>query len=389
MGVAFLLAAVTFSLAGSLRPAEAQAPTASPAQAQALEQQGKFEDAAHVWQAVVARTPRDAGAWASLGVDLSRIQKYPEAASAYRKALALNPKLPGIQLNLGLAEFKDGRFQSAIAPFRSALADDPSNLQARTLLGLSYYGAKRFADAIPALRIASDADPSNLELLRVLAQSCIWAKVSACSLAEFQRILEHDPNSSAAHVLMAEALDGLGRTSDAVAEFQAAINAAPREPNLHFGLGYLHWKLKQYDAAETDFKNELAIDPENAQALAYLGDVAFKKDDRDAALPLLQKALQTRHDLRLAYVDFGAILVEQGKNQEAVVALKRAIALDPAQPDAHYRLGRAYQALGDRAAAQKEFARVQELHDKAEEDVARKMSAAPPALPQSPPPKQK
>ncbi|HYL61243.1 MAG TPA: tetratricopeptide repeat protein, partial [Candidatus Methylomirabilis sp.] len=70
----------------------------TPAQAQALEQQGKLDEAARVWQAVVAQNPRDAAALASLGVVFSKQQKYPEAAAAYKKALALNPNLPGIQL---------------------------------------------------------------------------------------------------------------------------------------------------------------------------------------------------------------------------------------------------------------------------------------------------
>src|SRR5712691_8342588 len=67
----------------------AQAPT--PSKALTLEQQGNFEQAAQVWQAVIARNPRDAGAFASLGVVLAKLQKYPEAASNYRKALALKP----------------------------------------------------------------------------------------------------------------------------------------------------------------------------------------------------------------------------------------------------------------------------------------------------------
>jgi tetratricopeptide (TPR) repeat protein len=183
-------------------------------------------------------------------------------------------------------------------------------------------------------------------------------------------------------VLTGEALDGMGRTPEAIAEFQAAVKAAPLEPNIHFGLGYLHWELKQYDEAETELKAELSLDPENAQALAYLGDIAFKKNHPGGAVPLLKKALQSRDDIRIAHLDLGAILTQQRQYPAAIVALKRAVELDPEQPDAHYRLGRVYQAIGNQAGAQKEFARVRELHDKSEEDVARKMSAAPPPLPQ-------
>ena len=127
---------------------------------------------------------------------------------------------------------------------------------------------------------------------------------------------------------------------------------------------------------------ELAVDPDNAQALAYLGDIEMKRNNPDAAVPLLKKALQAHNDIRIAYLDLGAILTQRGEYPAAITALKRAVELDTEQPDAHYRLGRAYQATGNEAAAQKEFAKVRELHDKSEEDVARKMSASPPPLPQ-------
>src|SRR2546423_9477248 len=130
--------------------APAQAPT--PANAVALEQQGKLAEAAQVWQAVTRHDPHDAAAFASLGVVLSKEQKYQEAAAAYKKAIALNPKLPGVLLNLGLAEFKQGHFQAAIDPLRNALDAVPSNVQAHMLLGLSCYGGKRYAEAVKYLK---------------------------------------------------------------------------------------------------------------------------------------------------------------------------------------------------------------------------------------------
>ncbi len=109
----------------------AQAPNASDAIS--LQQQGRLADAETAWRTVWRRS-KDAAAFASLGVVLSREQKYSEAETAYKKALALDPTLPGIQLNLGLAEFKLGRFAAAIPPLKAALAQDPSNSQARACL---------------------------------------------------------------------------------------------------------------------------------------------------------------------------------------------------------------------------------------------------------------
>jgi tetratricopeptide (TPR) repeat protein len=334
------------------------------------------------WQLVVQKDPRDAGAFASLGVVLSREGKYPDAIRAYKRALALDPNLPGVQLNLGLAEFKQGRFAAAITPLRAALDADPQSLQARTLLALSYYGAKRFADAATLLAVLAKGDPSNLELHRTLAQSCLWAKKYDCALEEFRQIQQRDPDSVAAHMLSGEALDGLGRTPDAIAEFQAAVKIAPREPEVNFGLGYLYWKSVQYDEARKYLESELAIDPNHPQALAYLADIELKNNAPEKALPLLERVVQQRNDIRIAYLDLGVILTQQKRYEDARSALQQAVKLDPAQPDGHFRLGKLHQAIGDMPAAQREFAKVRELHEKQNDDVASKMSAPQPTVPQ-------
>jgi tetratricopeptide (TPR) repeat protein len=350
------------------------AQSATPAEAQALEQQGRLAEAAQVWRTITKQNPKDAGAFASLGVVLSKEEKYQEAASAYRRALALNPKLPGVQLNLGLAEFKQGRFESAIGPLKAALSDDPSSTQAQTLLGISYYGAKQFSPAVKYLEVAAKADPDNAELHHMLAQSCLSAKQYQCAVEEFRQILQKDPDSAPAHILTGEALDGLGKTAEAIAEFQTAAKVSPREPNVYFGLGYLYWKSNQYDDAEREFRNQLSVDRGNAQAMAYLGDIELKRSNPDKALEYLRQATQSRKDIRIAYLNLGAVLTEKKQYKDALAALQHAVELDPAQPDAHYRLGRVYQGMGNSLAAEAEFKKVKQLHQKADEDIASKMA---------------
>ena len=357
----------------------ANAQTSTPTQALGLEQQGKLADAEKSWRQITQADPRDAAAFASLGLVLSKQGKYGQAVPAYRKAIALNPKLPGVHLNWGLAEFKQQHFDAAIAPLSAALAADSKNLQVLTLLGLSCYGARHFEDAAKYLELPAKSDPTNIELHRALAQSCLLAKKYSCALDEFRQILGQDPDSAAVHMLSGEALDGLGRTVEAVVEFEAAVKMAPQEPNVHFGLGYLYWKQHKYDEAKAALEVELSIDPANAQALAYLGDIELKRNAPEKALLLLNKAIHLRNDMRIAYVDIGAILSEQKKYREALVALLRAERLDPAQPDAHYRLARLYRAMGNVVAAEREFARVSELQEKSE-DMAPKMSTPMPAL---------
>ena len=173
--------------------------------------------------------------------------------------------------------------------------------------------------------------------------------------------------------MVAQALDAEGKTEDAIAEVQTALKMSPQEPNLHFVLGHLYWEAERYDEAVSAFEAELAIEPQNAKAIAYLGDIAMKKGDNDKALTLLRQAAALQDNVRLAFMDIGSILVDQKQYKDAIPALRQAVKLDPTQPDAHFRLGHVYQALGDNAAAEKEFETVRLLKQKQDQDYASKL----------------
>lgn len=355
----------------------------SPLAKQALsyEQQGRWEEAAQAWRDVIRQNPKDAIAFANLGLVLSRQQKYSEAVAAYKSALALHPELPGLQLNMGLAEFKRGNFQSAIAPLLAVLSGDSGNLQARTLLGLSYYGEHRFADAADNLQIVANAGSDNPELLQTLAQSCMWAKKYQCSLGAIRKMLEKDPNSPSAHIMTGQALDALGHDAEAIVEFQTAAKMSPKEPNVHFAIGYLYWKAYQYDKARPEFQAEIANDPHNSQAMAYLGDLEMKTDHEKIAAVWLKKATEQSHPNRLAFIDLASIYTNQKRYPEAAKVLKGAIAIDSKESDLHYQLARLYQTMGDSANAAKEFATVRTLRKSDDEDLAHKMAPIAPVHP--------
>jgi tetratricopeptide (TPR) repeat protein len=106
----------------------------------------------------------------------------------------------------------------------------------------------------------------------------------------------------------------------------------------------------------------------------------LKRNDLERAFHLLKRAVQLKDDMRIAYADLAAIYREQNQYKDALAALQRAVKLDPAQPDTHFQLGRLYQAMGNTVAANQEFAKVRELHKKADDDLLEKMSGSPPPI---------
>ncbi|WP_254061435.1 tetratricopeptide repeat protein [Granulicella sp. L60] len=57
--------------------------------------------------------------------------------------------------------------------------------------------------------------------------------------------------------LVGEALDEMKDPNGATLEFRAAVQANPKEPNAHFGLGYLLWTQRQYQEASQEVQAEV------------------------------------------------------------------------------------------------------------------------------------
>ena len=232
---------------------------------------------------------------------------------------------------------------------------------------MSYYGAKKFDLASQYLEPPAKADPGNAELHQMLAQSCLWAKKLACAQDEFQRFLQQSPDSAPTHVLMGEALDGLGRTPEAITEFETAAKISPSEPNVHFGLGYLHWKSQQYDEAKQEFETRTCCRPQPRPGAGLSRRHRMEEQPpRRSTPPAPSAQIKANKDLAHRLRGPGRDLSAAEKLQRGEAAFLSAVALDPAQPDAHYQLGRLYQALGKTADAEKELHKVRELHEKAE-----------------------
>lgn len=324
----------------------------------ALEQQGEDMEAEEAWHDILTSNPQNAEALAHLGLLEARQRHYDSAINYDRKALAINPNLPGVRMNLGLALFKTSQFSAAAQAFKAQLSQDPSDQRLTILLAMSYYGMADYAAAIPYLKDAAAKDPQNLSLRLTLAHSCLWAKQFTCVMEVYRQILSLNAESAEADMLAGEAMDGQGNTNGAIEQFRAAERANTNEPNVHFGLGYLLWKQREYPEAKKEFEAELSSDPHHGQARAYLGDVLVRENDYASAESQLKRAIAADPSLPLTYLDLGIIYASSGRNSEAIAAFQKATALAPNDADSHWRLARLYQSMGRTQEARIEFAKV-------------------------------
>jgi len=340
----------------------AQSVTGEAQQALRFEQQHQFQSAAAIWQQIVTRNPKQAQAWAHLGLMRAMELNYPGAVVAYNKALELDPTIKGLRVNLGLALFKEAQFKEALPVLKAAAVDSPQDARPKLLIAMISYGMSQYEEAIPYFEQSVNDSPDNLHLRMLLAESCLRVKRYECTLEEYKEILIRQPESAEAYMLAGEAFDGLGENAKAIEQFQHAATIAPHQINIHFGLGYLYWEKGQLVPAQQEFALELANDPNHVQALAYLGDIAIKNHQETLATSYLKRAIAQPGAGRLAYLDLGILNAEAKQFVEARSNFEQAIRMNPNAFDAHWRLARLYEAMGQRELWQHEIEKLKLLH---------------------------
>jgi len=158
-----------------------------------------------------------------------------------------------------------------------------------------------------------------------------------------------------------------GNLKNARKRLDAADKLAPSNPDLSYLLGYLAYQEKDLVRAKSDLTNAVKLSPHHLAALTLLGRVNLVQQDYPAAQAALEKAVEAnpdqwmthnlladaylkqkqyakaqqqaelaiergKADANIANLTLGQALVNQGKNQEGLQALKAFVRDDPQNP---------------------------------------------------------
>ncbi len=141
-------------------------PQAHELNAEALEMQGKWDEAAREYQAVLQQEPRQPGIHFRVGrLILSRPNPPPDMAEQARKEfleeLQIDPNNAGAEYILGELARQAQQWDEAIRRFTRATQLDPGFGDAFLGLGTSLMSVKKFSEAIAPLETAVRLEPAN------------------------------------------------------------------------------------------------------------------------------------------------------------------------------------------------------------------------------------
>jgi len=110
---------------------------------------------------------------------------------------------------------------------------------------------------------------------------------------------------------------------------------------------YLQQAMNLHQAGDIDramqmYRDVLAQDPKQADALHLLGVAEWQKHNLDEAEKLIRRAISIWDEDAGYFSDLGHVLVSKGTLAEAIEVYKAALAIDPAQPHAENGLADTY-----------------------------------------------
>lgn len=337
-------------------------------------------------------------------------KRYEEAAKAYEQLLKLDAGSAEARARLGMIYFQQGQFERAIPALRHALKLKPSLSNADVLLAASLCELGKYSEALPGLErgFHKGGDPAlrrlaGLQLLR--AHTGLQQDRKAVDVAlEMSQLYSKDPEvlyhagkifGNYAYLTMrtlsdlapesewtiqaiAESQESQGAYDQAILRYRRLVALAPRRPGIHYRLGraLLQQSEKNGDEAVREFKQELEIDPTNANASYELGVIHYRQAQYDKAEAAFKLALHYYPDFQEAEVGLGRALIALRKPSSAVDHLQRAVLLNANDEVAWYTLSRAYRDLGNTAAQQKALAEFQRLRNARSQQEAVRLERA-------------
>ena len=216
------------------------------------------------------------------------------------------------------------RFYSEVTSGSNAMTSQ------RRAAGLRYYENDDLKGALTQLDQFKYQSPSNwFDVQLAKAQLLALAEENDEALKIYDKALHDRPDSERAALSRAELLLNMDRLDDAVAAYAEAARRFPKSALSLNAYGYtLADRTDRYDEAEKLIRKALRYEPESPAIIDSLGWVLFKLGQYEEALVQLKRAYEGMQDHEVA-----AHIVETldalGRRDEALEFLKAAESLTP------------------------------------------------------------
>ncbi|PYX40948.1 MAG: hypothetical protein DMG83_25350 [Acidobacteria bacterium] len=223
----------------------------------------------------------------------------------------------------------DENLTRAIGYFERATQLDPNYALAYAGLSDCYaiisaeiFGTMPASEAAPKARAAAvralELDPTLAEAQTSLATEKFNYEWDWSGAAQgFERAIGLNPSYATAYQRYSLYLIAMGRAQDSFAQIQKARELDPLSLSINFSLGWRLYMARQYDAAITQLKDTLEMDPSYELPHLVAGQAYEQKGNYALAIPELRKAVELSRGTPLMVSALAHAYARSGNRTEA------------------------------------------------------------------------
>jgi tetratricopeptide (TPR) repeat protein len=322
-------------------------------------------------RAALATAPGSFEANHRLGELYLNVGRYEEAIPLLESANRINPTNDANRYDLALAFEESGDLSKARGRIRELLAERESADLHRLMGELD----EKMGDPLSAIReyeLAVKLSPGEQNYFEwgseLLLHRAVWQAQGV-----FRKGAETYPKSARMQTALGAALFAGARYDEAASHLCAASELNPEDAGPYIFMGKIQIAAPN-SLACVEPKLARFVQQQPGSAIAnYLYAMSILKHQRSAdpqavqqAEILLRKAVTLDPKCSEAYLQLGILAASQRNYDKAIGFYTHAIEADPQLADAHYRLGVAYDRIGQPAKAKQEL----QLHDRIKQQQA-------------------
>jgi len=306
----------------------------------------------------------------ALGLLYQYLSRYNEALGRYTIVENLTPYDVKVYVRIGITLSQLNRNDEAVEYLNKASALSPDDADPYFRLGLVYKRLKKGKEALLMLNKALELDGGNREFLQVKGAIQIENGDTEGALLTFTELNVKAPEEAAGYLYLSYLYNKKKAAKAAVSVLEQGVSRLPENTDLKLYLGGAYLDAKDYDRAELQYRALLVLQPADSRGNYYLGVCCERKKYYSEALLRFRNTIKSDPQNADALNYLGFMYADSGENlEEAYTFLKKACELEPGNGAFLDSLGWALYKLGrnDEARIKTEEA-VKLLKDNGQED---------------------
>ena len=314
-----------------LREAVGRAPEAAEihqALGDALTRQGDIQAARRSYDAALALRPDNVDALLGIGALLLLERRLEEAENMLLRARGLQPDSASVRLAMYTLRAIQDRDAEALAELE-ALPEAGWSPRFELVLGETYVRTGRYGRAAEVLGRLVRQFPTLTPARYWFGYASLGENKPERAVEAFQRVASEMPQHPATHYGLASAYIHAGKPREALAELGQVARALERTPDYHLQRARALRLLDRLDEAQRAAETARQMAPGEHDAYAVLGQIFAARKNLAKATEMYGKAIELQPKDPGLHLTLGQLLTLQNRPADALRAFDRAVEQNP------------------------------------------------------------